>query len=120
MKEKLGSREERRWLEEKALPRVPTSRLKKFGKLLEDAGYRGFQADTAVALDLHDYQYHGPDPEMELSKYFSKDDVAADITYLARRIYEYVALLKPRLGGRWGGLHEELFRALGRLVGEGG
>jgi hypothetical protein len=51
--------EEKRWLESKAVPRIPTTRIKELGRLLEEAGHYGISAWTAVALDLHDYQYHG-------------------------------------------------------------
>jgi hypothetical protein len=51
--------EEKRWLESKAVPRIPTTRMKELGRLLEEAGHYGISAWTAVALDLHDYQYHG-------------------------------------------------------------
>jgi len=60
--------EEKRWLESKAVPRVPTTKMKELGRLLEEAGHYGISAWTDKALDLHDYQYHGPDPDMALSK----------------------------------------------------
>ena len=113
--ERLGGREERRWLLEKAVPRVPSSRLKPLARLLEEAGHRGFTAYTALALDLHDYQYHGPDPDMELSKYRSREEAAYDITALlaeiARITREWV---KPRLKetGKWSREHEEALQRL--------
>jgi len=51
--------EERRWLESRAVPRIPTTRMKELGRLLEEAGHYGISAWTDKALDLHDYQYHG-------------------------------------------------------------
>jgi hypothetical protein len=51
--------EEKRWLESKAVPRVPTTKMKELGRLLEEAGHYGISAWTDKALDLHDYQYHG-------------------------------------------------------------
>ena len=54
--------EERKWLESRAVPRVPTTKMKELGRLLEEAGHYGISAWTDKALDLHEYQYHGPDP----------------------------------------------------------
>jgi len=51
--------EERRWLESRAVPRVPTTRMKELSRLLEEAGHEGIPFVTALALDLHEYQYHG-------------------------------------------------------------
>ena len=113
--ERLGSEEEKKWLEDKALPRVPTTRLSRLARLVEDAGYPGYFAYTSVALDLHDYQYHGPDPDAELSKYASRSEAADAVTYLVKRIVEIVdGRVKPLLveRGAWSGLHGE---ALGRL-----
>ena len=36
--------EERRWLESKAVPRVPTTKMKELGRLLEEAGHYGISA----------------------------------------------------------------------------
>ena len=52
--------EEKKWLESKVVPRVPTTRMKELGRLLEEAGHYGISAWTAVALDLHDYQHPSP------------------------------------------------------------
>jgi len=52
--EAMETGEQRRWPQEKAVPRVPTTRLKPLGQLLEEAaGLRGFSAYTDKALDLH-------------------------------------------------------------------
>jgi len=59
--------EERRWLESRAVPRVPTAKMKELSHLLRDVGHEGISFVTALALDLHDYQYHGPDPDMAQS-----------------------------------------------------
>ncbi|MEM3326114.1 MAG: PaREP1 family protein, partial [Thermoproteus sp.] len=45
--------EERHWLEEKAVPRVPTSRMVTLSQRLRELGYGDVFAWTAVALDLH-------------------------------------------------------------------
>jgi hypothetical protein len=99
--------EERRWLESKAVPRVPTTKMKELGRLLEEAGHYGISAWTAVALDLHDYQYHGPDPDMALSKYTTRESAAADVLLLLKELARRVEALKSRV--KWG---DELEKAL--------
>ena len=71
--ERVESEEQRRWLLERAVPRVPTLRLKALSQLLEEAGIPYYSSLTVKALSLHDYQYHGPDPDLELSKYRSRE-----------------------------------------------
>jgi hypothetical protein len=80
--------EEKRWLESKAVPRVPT-KMKELGRLLEEAGHYGISAWTAVALDLHYYQYHGLNPDVVPSKYATRESAAAVVELiqeLARRV----------------------------------
>ena len=101
------SEEEKRWLESKAVPRVPTTRMKELGRLLEEAGHYGISAWTAIALDLHDYQYHGPDPDMALSKYATRQSAAADVLLLLKELARRVEALKSRV--KWG---DELEKAL--------
>ena len=118
--EKLGSGEERRWLLGRAVPRIPTARLKPLSQLLEEAGYQGFSAYTALALDLHDYQYHGPDPDLELSKYRGRGEAAYDILALLGELARIVGeRVKPRLEreGRWSSGHEEALRRLRERLG---
>ncbi len=69
LKALAGTEEVKRWLESKAVPRVPTSRMVVFSLLLEKAGHEADAAWTSLALDLNDYQYHWPDPDMALSKF---------------------------------------------------
>ena len=111
----LGGEEEKRWLLEKAIPRVPSSRLKRLGLLLERLGVRDYSAYTDKALDLHDYQYHGPDPDAELSKYQSRLDAAEDILVLLGRLVgvveEYVEK-RLREAGRWSREHAETLKRL--------
>jgi hypothetical protein len=99
--------EERRWLESRAVPRVPTTRMKELSRLLEEAGHEGIPFVTALALDLHDYQYHGPDPDIALSKYTTRKSAAADILLLLKELARRVEALRSRV--KW---TEELEKAL--------
>ena len=89
--------EERRWLESKAVPRVPTAKMKELSRLLRDVGHEGITAWTAVALDLHEYQYHGPDPDMALSKYVTRESAAADVVELIQELARRIETLKGRV-----------------------
>jgi hypothetical protein len=99
--------EERRWLESRAVPRVPTAKMKELSRLLRDVGHEGITAWTAVALNLHDYQYHGPDPDMALSKYATRESAAADVVELLQELAQRIEALKGRI--KWG---DELEKAL--------
>jgi len=99
--------DERRWLESKAVPRVPTTKMKELSRLLRDVGHEGITAWTAVALDLHEYQYHGPDPDAVLSKYATRESAAADVVELLQELTKRVEALKGRI--KWG---DELEKAL--------
>jgi hypothetical protein len=99
--------EEKRWLESKAVPRVPTTKMKELSRLLEEAGHEGIPFVTALALDLHEYQYHGPDPDMALSKYTTRESAAADALLLLKELARRLEALKSRI--KW---TEELEKAL--------
>jgi hypothetical protein len=99
--------EERRWLESKAVPRVPTTSMKELSRLLKEAGHEAITAWTDKALNLHDYQYHGPDPDMALSKYTTTESAAADVVELIQELAKRVEALKKRI--KWS---EELEKAL--------
>jgi len=99
--------EERRWLVSKAVPRVPTTKMKELARLLRDVGHEGITFVTDKALDLHDYQYHGPDPDMALSKYTTRQSAAADVVELLQELLRRVEALRGRI--KWG---EELGKAL--------
>ncbi len=99
--------EERRWLESRAVPRVPTAKMKELSRLLRDVGHEGITFVTALALDLHEYQYHGPDPDMALSKYATRESAAADVVELLQELTKRVEALKGRV--KW---TEELEKAL--------
>ena len=99
--------EERKWLESKAVPRVPTTRMKELSRLLRDVGHEGITFVTDKALDLHDYQYHGPDPDAVLSKYTTRKSAAADVVELLQELARRVETLKGRI--KWS---DELEKAL--------
>jgi len=99
--------EERRWLESRAVPRVPTTKKKELSRLLKEAGHEAITAWTDKALDLHDYQYHGPDPDMALSKYTTRESAAADVLLLLKELAKRVEMLRSRI--KWS---DELERAL--------
>jgi hypothetical protein len=99
--------EERRWLESRAMPRVPTTKMKELSRLLKEAGHEAITAWTDKALDLHDYQYHGPDPDMALSKYTTRESAAADVVELLQELTRRIETLRSRV--KWG---EELEKAL--------
>jgi len=113
--ERLESKEQRRWLEGVGIPRVPSSRLKVLGQLLDEVGYRDYTHYTSTALSLHDYQYHGPDPAGELSKYTTREEAAQDIVYLLARLAEIAEeKVKPRLEEKrlWSREHQEALERL--------
>jgi len=62
---------------------------------------------TDKALDLHDYQYHGPDPDMALSKYATRESAAADVVELIQELVRRIEALRGRL--KW---TEEIEKAL--------
>jgi hypothetical protein len=99
--------EEKRWLESKAVSRVPTTRMKSLSRLLEEVGHGGISLWTDRVLNLHDYQYNGLDPDMALSKYATREDAVADIKSVLQGLARRVEALKSRV--RWS---DELERAL--------
>jgi hypothetical protein len=103
----VKTEEERRWLESRAVPRVPTTKMKELGRLLEEAGHYGISAWTDKALDLHDYQYHGPDSDVALSKYTRRESAAADVLLLLKELARRLEALKSRI--KW---TDELEKAL--------
>jgi len=110
------SKEEKEWLLERAVARVPSTRLKALGQLVEEhvrIPYYGPLTDRA--LDLHDYQYHDPDLDAELSKYRGREEAARDIIYLAEKIMGLVEEhIRPVLEekGAWTRDHEEALAEL--------
>jgi len=91
------SEEERRWLEERAVPRVPTTKMIPLSQMLRELGYRDVSAWTSLALNLHDYQYHGPDPDMALSKYRTREEAARAVVELVSAVVDYVQRLREKV-----------------------
>jgi len=102
--------EERRWLEERAVPRVPTSKMVPLSLMLEEVGYDDVVALTNLALNLHDYQYHGPDPDMALSKYRTREEAALAVKSLVKAVVRYAEALKSHVA--WTEEHERAYKAL--------
>jgi len=99
--QKLTKIEDRKWFE-KIILRIPSSKLKIISQLLEDIDYSGITHKTATALDLHDYQYHGPDPTGEVSKYPNRESAAKDIMLMIYEILEFLRkYVKNKLGKLW-------------------
>jgi len=99
-----------RWLESAAAPGVPTAKMKPLAGLLEAVGHGGLALRTGNVLLLHGYQYHGPDPGGELSKYAAREDAAADIAAVAQEAARRVEPLRGRIK-RGGGLERALEEA---------
>ncbi|WP_054854162.1 PaREP1 family protein [Vulcanisaeta distributa] len=106
----VKTEEERKWLMERAVPRVPTTRLVRLSQMLEEVGHYGLSAWTAVALELHDYQYNGPDPDMALSKFRDREEAAVAVVSLIKELVNRIENLKPRI--KW---NDELENALNEL-----
>ena len=104
------SEEERRWLESKAVPRMPTTKMKPLARLLEAMGHDDLALWTGNVLLLHDYQYHGPDPSGELSKYVTREDAVADILSAVQELARRIETLRGRV--KWS---DELEKSLQEL-----
>ncbi len=104
------SEDERRWLETVAVPRLPTGRIKALSQMLEEAGHVGITHSTNTALNLHDYQHHGPDPDTALSKYRNREEAARDTALLLKELRERAEALKQRI--KWNKEMEEALNAL--------
>jgi len=122
--EKLLPKEQAEWLLGKALTKIPSSKLKPLSRLIEETlGYRNYGPLTDRVLNLHEYQYQGPDPAAELSRYPSREEAAYDIVYMAIRIAEIIETrLKPLLEkrGAWRAEHKEALEKLKRRTVEEG
>ena len=110
LKALVKTEEERRWLESTAVPRVPTTKMVALSLMLEKAGHEGISLWTDRALLLHDYQYNGPDPDMALSKFGSREEAMEYVLRLAGEVARRVEALKGRVKRP-----DELDRALAEL-----
>ena len=113
--QKAKTEEEKRWLMERAVPRVPTTRMKALSQMLEEAGHAGVIAWTSVALDLHVYQYNGPDPDLAASMYRSRGEAARDVVLLVAELARRAEALKAR--AKWSPELEEALKALKEAAG---
>lgn len=93
----IKDEDEKRWLVEKAVPRVPTTRIMALSLMLKGLEYEDITLWTERALNLHDYQYHGPDPDMALSKYRNPNEAAAAVLELVAAVINYVDKLRGRI-----------------------
>jgi len=59
---------------------------------------------------MHDYQYNGPDPDMALSKYRSREEAAYDIRLLINELIRRIEELRTRI--KW---NNDLENALNEL-----
>ena len=108
--QRAKSEEERRWLMERAVLRVPTTRMKALSQMLEEAGHVGVSPWTDKALDLHEYQYNGPDPDLAASMYRSREEAARDVVLLVAELARRAEALKARI--KWSHELEEALKAL--------
>jgi hypothetical protein len=97
LKALVKTEEERRWLESTAVPRVPTTKMIALSLMLEKAGHEGISLWTDRALLLHDYQYNGPDPDMALSKFGSREEAVEYVLRLVNEVARRVEALKGRI-----------------------
>ena len=108
--------EERKWLVNRAVPRVPTTRMVRLSQMLTEVGHEGLSAWTDRALNLHDYQYNGPDPDLALSKFRSREEAAVATIELIEELVKRIDALRPRV--KWSNELENALKALKEEVGK--
>ncbi len=69
---------------------MPTTKMREVASVLEEVYGRELIHLTDVALNLHEFQYNGLDPEGVVSRYSNLADVEKDVKYLAERTIEWV------------------------------
>ena len=112
--EKLD-KDQRKWLDKRAIPLIPSSRLKPLAQLLEQLGYHGLSQATSMARELHSYQYNGPDPAGELSGYPDRESAATDIILLLEQLASIIEnKVKPKLENEklWSREHSQALEQL--------
>jgi hypothetical protein len=72
---------------------MPTIRLREVTSMLEEVYGKELIHLTDIALNLHEFQYNGLDPEDIVSRYTNLNDVEKDIKYLAEKTIEWVKRL---------------------------
>jgi len=72
---------------------MPTTRLREVASMLEEVYGKELIHLTDIALNLHEFQYNGLDPEDIVSRYTNLNDVEKDIKYLAEKTIEWVKRL---------------------------
>jgi len=72
---------------------MPTIRLREVASMLEEVYGKELIHLTDIALNLHEFQYNGLDPEDIVSRYTNLNDVEKDIKYLAEKTIEWVKRL---------------------------
>ena len=108
--QKAKTEVEKRWLVEKAVLGASTTEIVVLSQVLADVGYAGSLQSTALALVLRDYRYHGPAPDVALSKFRNRQEVAVAALVLLKEVVARVEQLEPRVG--CGAELEEVLRAL--------
>ena len=72
---------------------MPTTRLREVASILEEVYGKEMVHLTDLALNLHEFQYNGLDPEGVVSRYTNLNDVEKDIRYLVEKTIEWVRRL---------------------------
>ena len=69
---------------------MPTTKMREVASALGEVYGRELIHLTDIALNLHEFQYNGLDPEGIASRYLNLADVEKDIKYLAEKTMERV------------------------------
>jgi len=69
---------------------MPTTEMREVASALEEVYGRELIHLTDIALNLHEFQYNGLDPEGVVSRYINLEDVEKDVKYLAEKTMEWV------------------------------
>ena len=69
---------------------MPTTKMREVASALGEVYGRELIHLTDIALNLHEFQYNGLDPEGIASRYSNLADVEKDIKYLAEKTIEWV------------------------------